>query len=129
MKRERGEGRIGLVIALLVVSVAVYLGIKVIPLKIALFTLADNVEQKLQRSSWKSYDQAKADTVNFVRQQAELTGYNTDNLKISMPAPIGNQMIVVVDWQIPLDLAVTQYVWSYHLEKRAPMLGRGGSAF
>ena len=129
MTKERGEGRIGLIFALLLVSAAIYVGVKIIPLKVSLFTLSDKIEQRLQRSSWRSYEQAKADTLGFVKEQAEATGYPIDKLKVSMPAPIAGQMTVVVDWQIPVDLIVTQYVWNYHLEKRAPMLGRGGSAF
>ena len=129
MTRERGEGRIGLIISLLLVSATIYLGIKVIPLKVALFNLSDKIEQKLQRASWRSYEQARGDTLSFVKEQAAATGYPIDKRKISMPPPVGNQMRVVVDWQIPLDLAVTDYVWTFHLEKQAPMLGRGGSAF
>jgi hypothetical protein len=129
MNRERGEGRIGLIIALLLVAAFIYVGIKVIPLKVSLFTLSDKIEQKLQRSSWRSYEQARAETLNFVKEEAEATGYPTDKLKISMPNPAGGQMIILVDWQIPVDLAVTEYVWNFHLEKRAPMLGRGGSAY
>jgi hypothetical protein len=129
MTKERGEGRVGLIIALLILSASIYVGIKVIPLKIALFTLNDKIEQKLQRASWRSYDQAKGDTLSYVREQAAATGYPIDHLKVSMPTPVGNQMRVVVDWQIPIDFAVTQYVWNYHLEKQAPMLGRGGSGW
>ena len=129
MKKERGEGRIGLIIALIVVAVAVYVGLKIIPLKVALFSFSDKIEQKLQRSSWRSYDQAKDETIKFVRLAAEYTGYPTDGLKITMPSPRAAEMIIVVDWQIPLDFTVTQYTWNYHLEKHAPMLGRGGPAF
>jgi len=129
MEKERGEGRIGLIIALLIVAVSIYLGIKLIPVKIALFSFADKIEQKLQRASWRSYEQAKLDTITFVKQQAAYTGYSVDKLKVTMPPPVTGEMVVIVDWQIPVDLAVTQYTWNYHLEKRAPMLGRGGGAF
>lgn len=129
MNRERGEGRIGLIIAILLVAVCVYVGIKVIPLKVALFNFSDKIEQKLQRASWRTYDQAKEETLAFVREQALYTGYPVDKFSVRMPAPVTGEMIVIVDWEIPVDLAVTDYVWKYHLEKRAPMLGRGGSAF
>ena len=127
--RERGEGRIGFVIALLVVAVAVYLGIKIIPVKVKLYTFSDKVEQYIQRASWRSFEQAKDDTLKYVRQEAGYTGLDVEHLNIQMPPPVTGEMVVVVDWQIPIDLAVTQYQWNYHLEKRAPMLGRGGSAF
>ena len=127
--REAGEGRIGLVIALLILSASIYVGVKIIPLKIALFELSDKVEQRLQHASWRTYDQAKSETLDFVKDQAAASGYPVDKLKVEMPAPVGNQMKVVVDWQIPVDLIVTQYVWNYHLEKQAPMLGRGGSGW
>lgn len=128
-ERERGEGRIGLIVALLVAAVAVYLGIKIIPLKIKLFEFSDKIEQKLQRASWRSYDVAKTETLQFVHDQAAYTGYPVDHLKITMPPPVTGEMVVIVDWDIPLDLAVTTYSWKYHLEKRAPMLGRGGPSF
>src|SRR5436309_15882636 len=127
MKRERGEGRIGLVIALIIVAVAVYLGIKLIPIKVALFSFSDKIEQKLERASWRSYDQAKEDTMNFVKQQAAYTGYSVEKLKVTMPPPVTGEMVVIVDWQMRVDLAVTQYTWNYHLEKRAPMPGRSGA--
>jgi hypothetical protein len=127
--RERGEGRIGLIVAVLLAAVAIYLGLKIIPLKIALFEFSDKIEQKLQRASWRSYEQAKLETMQFVKDQAAYTGYPVEHLKVSMPPPVTGEMVVVVDWDIPLDLAVTQYTWKYHVEKRAPMLGRGGAAF
>jgi hypothetical protein len=129
MKTERGEGRIGLIIALLIVAVAIYLGVKLIPVKIALYSFSDKIEQKIQRASWRSFEQARNETLAFVKQQAAYTGYPIDKFKVSMPPPVGNEMKVIVDWQIPVDLAVTQYTWNYHLEKSAPMLGRGGPAF
>lgn len=129
MSREKGEGRIGLVIALAIAAAGVFLGVKLIPVKIKFYNFADKVEQKIQRASWKSYDQARDETLKFVRQEAASSGLTTAKLKVSMPPPTTNEMIVVVDWDVPIDLAVTQYVWKYHLEKRAPMLGRGGSAF
>ena len=129
MLRERGEGRIGLVIAILVAVVGVFVGVKVIPVKVKFYTFADRVEQKIQRASWRSYDQAKDETLKFVRQEAQNTGLSTDKFKVSMPSASTNEMVVVVDWDVPIDLAVTEYVWKYHLEKRAPMLGRGNSAF
>jgi len=127
--RERGEGRIGLIVALLIAGISIFLGIKIIPLKIKLFEFSDKLEQRLQRASWKSYDQAKGETLKFVKDQAAFTGYPVDHLKVSMPPPVTGEMVVVVDWDIPLDLAVTQYTWKYHLEKRAPMIGRGGPSF
>jgi hypothetical protein len=127
--RERGEGRIGLIVALLIAGVAIFLGLRIIPLKIKLFEFSDKIEQKLQRASWRSYDQAKVETMKFVREQAAYTGYPVDHLKVAMPPPVTGEMVVVVDWDIPLDLAVTQYTWKYHLEKRAPMIGRGGPSF
>jgi len=127
--RERGEGRLALIVTLLFAGAAIFVGIKVIPLKIKLFEFSDKIEQKLQRASWRSYDQAKGETLKYVKDQAAYTGYPVEHLKISMPPPVTGEMVVVVDWDIPLDLAVTQYTWKYHLEKRAPMIGRGGSAF
>jgi len=129
MRKERGEGRIGLIIALLVVAVAVYVGVKIIPLKVALFTFADKVEQKVQRSSWRSFEVAKKETLEFVKREAAATGYPIEKLKIKVPDTAGTQLVVVVDWQIPLDFAVYQYTWNYHLEKRAPALGRAGSGW
>jgi hypothetical protein len=129
MKNERGEGRIGLIFALAVLVVAIYVGVKVIPLKVALFAFSDEVEQRLQRASWRVYETGKAETIKYVVERAEATGYPTEKLKVTVPPPRGGDMIVVVDWQIPLDFAVYQYTWNYHLEKHAPMLGRGGPSF
>jgi hypothetical protein len=127
--RERGQGKIGAVIALLIAAFAFYVGFKLVPVKVKLFNFSDRVEQKLQRASWRSYEQAQQETVKFVRQEAAATGLPTEKFKVSMPAPVTGEMVVIVDWEIPVDLAVTMYKWQYHLEKRAPMLGRGGSAF
>jgi|GEM_PF-1098842 hypothetical protein len=128
-RRERGEGRIGLIVALLIAGISIFLGIKIIPLKIKLFEFSDKLEQKLQRASWRSYDQAKVEMTKFAKDQAAYTGYPVDHLKVAMPPPVTGDMVIVVDWDIPLDLAVTQYTWKYHLEKRAPMIGRGGPSF
>lgn len=123
---ERGEGRIGLVLALAIAVVAIFIGVKVVPLKMALFTFSDKIEQRLQRATWRTYEQGHTETLEYIKNQAEQTGYPTEKLKIDMPAPKGGQMKVTIDWDIPLDFAVTQYVWKYHLEKTAPVLSGGG---
>jgi nucleotide-binding universal stress UspA family protein len=127
--REAGKGRIGLVFGIAVLVVATFLCVKLIPVKVKFFTFADKVEQKIRRSSWRSFEQAQKETLEYVREEAKATGLPTKKLKVQMPEPVGGEMRVVVDWEVSVDLAVTVYVWRYHLEKRAPMLGRGGSAF
>jgi len=127
--RERGEGRLGFIVAMLVAAIVIFCGMKLIPVKVKLFNFSDRVEQKLERASWRNYEQAHEEIIKFVRQEALSTGLDTKNLKVSMPAPVTGEMVVVVDWEIPVDLQVTRYDWKYHLEKRAPMLGRGGNSF
>src|SRR5262245_10612080 len=101
-RRQRGEGRIGFVIALLLFAIAVYLGIKIIPVKIKLYAFSDEIEQHLQRASWKSWDVAKEETLTFVKKRAMATGLETNDLKIQMPAPVTGEMVIIVDWGIPL---------------------------
>lgn len=126
---ESGTGRVGFVFALLIVVIAVFLGVRLIPVKVKFFTFADKVEQRIRHASWRSFDQAKVETLKYVKEEAAATGLPIEKLRVQMPQPVGGEMVVVVDWEVPIDLAVTEYVWRYHLEKRAPMLGRGGSAF
>ena len=129
MNRESGAGRIGFILSALVAAAAIFVAVKVFPVKFQFFEFGDQIEQKLQRATWRSWDQARGDTLKFVRQEAEKTGLPMENFKVQMPAPRNNTMTVIVDWKVPIDLLVTTYVWEYHIEKSAPILGGGGSGF
>ena len=64
---------------MLVAAIVIFCGMKLIPVKVKLFNFSDRVEQKLERASWRNYEQAHEEIIKFVRQEIDrgpITGFS-----------------------------------------------------
>jgi hypothetical protein len=114
---ERGEGRVGLMITLIIVAVAIFLGVKIIPVRIAAYEFRDVLREEARYGAVRSTD---AEVVKrILNKAAELEiPLEKKNLKVSRTQ---SKMIVSATYEQPIDLKVTTYVYKFDETKKAPL--------
>ncbi len=119
MKRragEHGEGRLGLLIALAVVGVGIFLGVKVIPVKVNAYEFGDFIQQECRFAAVRNKDAEVAKRIYDKAAELEIPLKKQD-LKIQRTA---NEMIISCAYDQPIDLKVTTYVYKFRTTERAP---------
>jgi hypothetical protein len=114
---ERGEGRLGLLIALAVVGVGAFLGVKIIPVKISAYEFRDFVEQECRHAALTKDDKKIAKAIMEKADDLELP-LDRKNLKLRRTT---SEMIIEASFQMPIDLKLTTYDFKYQVKSRAPL--------
>lgn len=119
MKRhgERGEGRIGLVIAIAVVAVGIFLGVKIIPVRVAAYEFRDFVETECRYAAVRKGDTEVRKRILRKAEELEIP-LNPKKLKLERR---GGEMIITASYEQPIDLSVTTYVFRFAIDERAPL--------
>jgi hypothetical protein len=114
---ERGEGRIGLLIAVAIVAIGIFLGVKVIPVRIAAYEFRDYIEEECRFAAVRKSD---GEVRERIIQKAEDLEIPLDPKKLKMKRYSG-EMIIKANYEQPIDLSVTTYVFKFQIEERAPL--------
>jgi hypothetical protein len=116
-KNEKGEGRVGLMITLIIVGVAIFLGVKVIPVRIAAYEFRDVLREEARYGAVRNSDEVV--TKRILQKAAELEiPLKKKNLKVRRtPA----QMVISATYEQPIDLKVTTYVYKFEETEKAPL--------
>lgn len=116
-KGERGEGRLGTVIALCLLAVVVYLGFKVVPVMVNAYAFRDFIEQEARFAAIHDKDDEVKKRV--VRKAKELSlPVNHKNVKIKRTR---THCDIEVKYTIPIETPVYTYNWSLDESSRAPL--------
>ena len=116
-KRQRGEGRIGFLIALIVVGVAIFVGMKVIPVRITAYEFRDTLREEARYGAVRDDD---ATVVKRILQKAEELEIPLSKKNLEVKRTTG-EMIIRARYEQPIDLKVTTYVYKFRAEERAPL--------
>lgn len=116
-KNEKGEGRVGLMITLIIVGAAIFLGAKVIPVRIAAYEFRDVLREEARYGAVRNSDDVV--TKRILEKAAELEiPLEKKNLKVHRtPA----QMVISATYEHPIDLKVTTYVYKFDETEKAPL--------
>ena len=114
---ERGEGRIGALIALAVVGIAIFLGVKVIPVRVAAYEFRDFVEQECRYAAVRKHD---GEVRQRILEKAEELRIPLDPKRLKLERT-RSEMIITADFEHPIDLKVYTYVFKYEVAERAPL--------
>ena len=114
---QRGEGRIGLVITLAIVAIAIFLGVKFIPAKIAAYEFGDFIEKECRFAATRRDD---AQIVVRIMDKAEEMDIPLKTKDLIVRRTKG-EMIIKASYEQPLDLKVTTYIYKFDHEERAPL--------
>jgi hypothetical protein len=114
---ERGEGRIGFVIALAVLGAAIFVGVKVVPVRIAAYEFKDFVREQCRFAAVNRDDK---DIRNKIVAKAKELEIPLDKKDLRLERTM-SEMIITARYQQPIDLKVTTYVYKFDVKERAPL--------
>jgi hypothetical protein len=114
---QRGEGRLGLIVALAIVGVGAFLGVKIIPVRIQAYEFRDFVEQECRTAALNNDDKKIAKSIMEKAGDLELP-LERKNLKLRRTT---SEMVISARFEKPIDLKVTTYNFKYEVESRAPL--------
>ncbi len=117
LRCERGKGRFGFIISVLILAAAVFVAAKLVPVKVKTYQFADYMREEAQRAAWNKNEQTLRARL---LDKAETLGLpvTEKNLQIKMG---GGEIRVSARYEVPVDLIVTTYVWRLDQEERAPL--------
>ncbi len=114
---ERGEGRVGLLIALVVLGAAVFTGIKVIPVRVAAYEFKDTIREQCRFAALNRDDGAIRDKILLKAKELEIP-LEKKNLRLERTQ---SEMIISARYEKPIDLKVTTYVYKFDHREKAPL--------
>ncbi len=114
---QRGEGRLGLVVALVIVAVAIFLAVKFVPAKIAAYEFGDFLEKECRYAANRQKDSTIVDRIMEKAEEMEIP-LKKKNLTVRRTR---SEMIIKASYEQTLDLKVTTYVYKFDREERAPL--------
>ena len=114
---QRGEGRMGFVIMLIVIAAAVFIGVKVIPVRVAAYEFHDVLREEARYGAVRDSDAIV--TKRIMEKAAELeVPLDKKNLTVRRTE---SQMIITASYEQPIDLKLTKYVYRFNATEKAPL--------
>jgi len=120
MKRsnQRGEGKLGLIVAAALVGAAIFAGIKYIPVRVTAYQFRDEMRQACRHGA--AYQKSEKYVADQIMELA-------DDLQI----PLDKSGLVVkktrsvirveASYDQPIDFAVTTYMYKFRAKEEAPL--------
>lgn len=114
---ERGEGRFGTLVGVCVLGLAIYLGVKVVPVMVNVYAFRDYIEEQARFAALAKRDE---DVKNRVLQKAR---------ELELPIGAKNVQVlrsqthfdITVKYVVPIETPVYTYNWSLSEAVRAPL--------
>ncbi len=116
-RNQRGEGRIGLVITLVLIAIAVFVGMQYIPAKVNAYEFSDYLEKECRFAATRRNDEA---IEKRILEKAEELGLplKRKNLKVRRSV---NEIIITARYEQPLDFKVMTYRYKFDHTEKAPL--------
>jgi len=114
---ERGEGRIGLLIALALLGSGIFLGVKIIPVRINAYEFRDFIQEECRFAATRNHD---SEIYKRIFDKAKELNLPLDKKNLTMERTT-REMIISAKYQQTIDLKVTKYVYRFDHEERAPL--------
>jgi hypothetical protein len=115
---QRGEGRIGFILTLVIVVVGVFVGLKVVPVRINAYQFEDLLREEARFAS------VNRNSDNEIRKRLLDSAQSLDiplepqNLTIKRNK---KEVVIRAKYEKPVDLKVTVYTYRFDAEQRAPV--------
>ncbi|HEX4822774.1 MAG TPA: hypothetical protein VFV19_00515 [Candidatus Polarisedimenticolaceae bacterium] len=116
-KNERGEGRIGLLIAVALLGSGIFLAVKIIPVRINAYEFRDFIQEECRFAATRNHDQ---EIYNRIFDKAKELRLPLDKKDLTLERT-NREMIITAKYQQTIDLKVTQYIYKFDHEERAPL--------
>ncbi len=111
MSNERGNGKLGVLVWLLVVGAAVFFAVRTIPAKVAAYEFNDFCEQEVRRAATRGQFSEKV-LLESILEKADEVGIEVDRKQIVIRNRT-RKIEVDISYELPIDLEVYTWVWTY----------------
>ena len=115
--RERGDGRVGFLVSLALLGAGIFLGVKVIPVRINAYEFRDFIQEECRFAATRANDKEIYARIFDKAQELRLP-LQKKNLHMERTA---HEMIISATYEQTIDLKVTKYVYKFDHEERAPL--------
>ena len=115
---ERGEGRLGLLITLVVAGAAIFLGVKIIPVRITAYEFRDVLREECRYGAVRDEDSKVVKRILDRAQELEIP-LDQKNLSVKRTS---KEMVISARYEQPIDLKVTTYTYRFDETEKAPLL-------
>jgi hypothetical protein len=115
---QRGEGRVGFIIALVLVIGMIFVGLKVLPVRINAYQLEDTLREEARYASVNRNSDKEIKLRILEQAEALNLPLTAENVTIKRSK---SEVIVRAQFVQPIDLKVTVYTYRYDGEQRAPV--------
>jgi hypothetical protein len=113
--RERGDGKIGLIVMILILAAAIFVLVKVVPARINAYEFKDYMETYARAESWtRTPEQIQKDLL----EKAHILNLpiTAENLTINKG---GGSIEIIAKFDVPVDLKVHKLVLHYDFRQTA----------
>ena len=104
-------------IAVIIVGVAIFLGVKILPVRIAAYEFRDVLREEARYGAVRNNDATVAERILQRAVELEIP-LEKKNLQVKRTQ---SQMIISARYEQPIDLKVTQYVYKFNETEKAPL--------
>jgi hypothetical protein len=115
---QRGEGRVGFIIALVLVLAGIFVGVKVIPVRINAYQLDDTLREEARFASVNRTKDTEIKQRIMDHAKALNIPLAPENVTIKRSK---KEVIVAAKFVQPIDLKVTVYSFRFESEQRSPV--------
>ncbi len=117
LREQKGEGRIGLLISLVLLAVGIFVGVKIIPVRINAYEFGDFIEQECRFAAVRNQDAEVSKRILDKAVQLEIPLKKKD-LTVQRT---GGEMIITASYEQPIDLTVAVYTYKFYRREKAPL--------
>jgi len=114
---ERGDGRIGFMIALALLGAGIFVGVKVIPVRVNAYEFRDFIQEECRFAATRNHDD---EIYKRIVDKAKELRLPVDKKNIHMERTM-HEMIISAKYEQTIDLKVTKYVFKFEHEEHAPL--------
>ena len=115
--RERGDGRIGFLISLALLGAGVFLGVKVIPVRVNAYEFRDFIQEECRFAATRSRDEEIYKRIFDKAKDLQLP-LQKKNLHMERTT---HEMIISAKYEQTIDLKFKKFVYKFDYEERAPL--------
>ena len=114
---ERGEGRIGFLLSLALLAMGIFVGVKLIPVRINAYEFRDFIQEECRFAATRNHDD---EIYKRIVDKAKELKLPLDKKNLHMERTT-NEMIISAKYEQTIDLKFTKYVYKFDHEEHAPL--------
>jgi hypothetical protein len=114
---ERGDGRIGFLISLVLLGVGAFVVAKVVPVRVNAYEFRDFIQEECRFAATRNHDE---EIYKRIFDKARELKLPLDKKNLHMERTM-REMVISAKYDQTIDLKFTKYVYKFDHEERAPL--------